>query len=137
MKERIKDKITQIEEYLSDLSESVPETLEEYKINQEKKAACERHFEKIVEATTDLAFLIIKQNKLKIPEDDVGAFEILFNEGIITETLAKSLQNAKRMRNVLAHLYYSIDDERVFYSVSSELGKDANEFIIQAKKLIR
>ena len=74
MKERIKDKITQIEEYLSDLSESVPETLEEYKINQEKKAACERHFEKIVEATTDLAFLIIKQNKLKIPEDDVGAF---------------------------------------------------------------
>ena len=61
---RIKDKIKEIEEFLSQLKDIVPSNLEEYKADIEKKAACERYVEKVIEAVTDLAFLIIKQKKL-------------------------------------------------------------------------
>ena len=34
------------------------------------KAACERYFEKIVEACTDIAFLVARHNNLELPEDE-------------------------------------------------------------------
>lgn len=134
MRERINDKIKQIEEYLGLLMDLIPEDIDEYKSNMVIKSACERNFEKVVEVVTDLAFLLIKMDKLKIPDDDVAAFKILAENNIIPNKLAENLQNAKRMRNILAHLYYKIDDERIFYSLSKEIESDAMEFINNIKK---
>ena len=52
---RIKDKIKEIEGYLSELSEIIPKSFEEYK-EIKNKAACERYFEKIIESVIDLSF---------------------------------------------------------------------------------
>lgn len=130
---RIKDKIAEIENYLVELSDIMPKTLEEYRENK-TKAACERYFEKIIEAVVDLAFLIIKDRKLKIPEEDKEAFDILAEEKIISVQLAEKLKDAKGMRNIIAHEYGSIDDEIVFHSITEELEKDAREFIREIKK---
>ena len=77
---RIKDKIKEIEGYLSELSEIMPGNFEEYK-EIKNKAACERYFEKIIEAVIDLSFLIIKDKNLRIPEEDKEAFDILVWRG--------------------------------------------------------
>lgn len=135
---RIKDKIEEIENYLTELSDIMPGTLEEYR-ETKTKAACERYFEKIIEAVVDLAFLVIKDRKLKIPEEDKEAFDILAEEKIITMQVAEKLKDGKGMRNILAHEYGSIDDEIVFHSITEELEKDAREFIkeIKKKKLLK
>jgi len=125
---RITDKIKEISEYLEELKEIAPATLEEYRASIEKKAACERYVEKIVEAVTDLAFLVIKIKKLKIPEDDSGAFTILYENKVIDEKLATKLKNAKGMKNILAHQYGKVDDEIVFEAVTKELEKDAKKY---------
>jgi len=131
---KINNKIDEIREYLNELDDIVPQNVEEYKSNIEKKAACERYFEKIVEAITNLAFLIIKNKKLKIPEDDIDAFNILLENGIIDSSLENKLWNAKGMRNIISHQYGKIDDEIVFAAISQELDNDAREFIKSIKK---
>ncbi len=131
---RIEDKINEINEFLDELKEIAPSSLDEYKSSLEKRAACERYVEKIVEAITDLAFLIIKNKKLKIPEDDIDAFNILLENKIIDDSIATKLKNAKGMKNIISHQYGKIDDEIVFEAINEELEKDVREFIRSVKK---
>ena len=133
--ERIKDKIIQMEEILEELSEVMPQSFMEY--GQTKtKAACERIFEKAVEAAVDLAFLIVKAKKLKIPEDDQEAFFILSDKGFIPHSLAVKLKEAKGMRNIIAHEYGIIDDEKVFHAFTEEIERDIKDFISCINKSI-
>ena len=134
---RINDKIKEIETYLEELSNIAPQGFDGYIENYEKKAACERYFEKIIEAIVDLAFLVIKKNQLKMPGDDVIAFNVLSENEIISKDLAEKLKNAKGMRNILAHEYGSVDDELVFESITTELEKDSKAFLDAIKKTIR
>lgn len=134
MNGRINDKIKEIEVFLDKLSEILPINLKDYIKDSRTKAACERYFEKIVEAVIDLAFLIIKERGFKTPEEDKEAFDILSEEKIISDNLAEKLKDAKSMRNILAHKYGTVNDELVFYSLTEELEKDVKEFIKAVKK---
>ena len=131
---RAADKIKDLSRFLEELGRIVPKSVEEYRSNIEKKAACERYAEKIVEALTDLAFLTIKNRKLKMPESDTDAFNILSENKIITDELCAKLKKAKGMRNIIAHQYGSIDDEIVFEAIAKELPKDARDFARSIKK---
>ncbi len=133
---RIKDKTKEIDGFLSELKEIMPSSFDEYKSSTEKKAACERYVEKIIEAVTDLAFLIIKYKKLKIPEDDIEAFDILLDNKIIDKDLASKLKDAKGMRNIIAHQYGKIDDKIVFDAVTKELEEDVNKFIEEFRNMV-
>ena len=131
---RINDKIRKIEDYLSELEEIMPKNFHEYKTDLKTKAACERYFEKIIEAVVDLAFLIIKDKGYKIPEEDKEAFDILANEKMITQKLSIRLKEAKGMRNIIAHEYGKIDDELIFHSITEEIQSDVNKLIKSLKK---
>lgn len=133
---KIDDKIREIEKYLEELTSIIPRSFREYKEDFAKKAACERYLERIVEAVTDLAFLIIKELSFKTPEEDKQSFDILASEQVITTDLAERLKDAKGMRNILAHQYGIIDDEIVFHSITEELIDDLTEFISNIKKIL-
>ena len=131
---RITDKIAEIEEYLSELEEFMPNDFEEYLNDIKTKAACERYFEKITESIVDIAFLIIKDLGLKIPEDDKVAFDMLAKEKLIPYDTVEKLKNAKGMRNIIAHQYGDVDDEIVFNSITTEIVEDARVFLKNIKK---
>jgi len=135
MKNRINDKINEIERFLDELAEIIPQNLNEYNRNFEKKAACERYFEKIIESAIDLAFLTIKLKGFEMPEEDKKAFDILVKEKIIAEKLAERLKDAKGMRNIIAHEYGNTDDELVFHAIADEIEKDIKEFISSIEKI--
>ncbi len=132
---RIGDKTNEVKKYIEELYDIIPDKFEKYKANNMAKAACERYFEKIIEAITDLAFMIIAKKKFEIPEDDIDAFRILLEHKIIEEDLYKKLRDAKGMRNILAHEYGKIDDNIVFKAIKTELKKDIKEFLDNIKKL--
>ncbi len=131
---RIKDKIDEIEGYLNELQEIIPNSFRQYKHYLKTRAACERYFEKIIESVTDLAFLLIKDLGTTIPEGDKEAFDVLAKEEVISDKLASKLKDAKGMRNILAHEYGEVDDEIVFESITKELYKDVKEFLKAVKK---
>jgi len=114
----------------------VPTVYEEYLKDFVKKAACERYFEKIIEASTDLASFIIRYKKFEIPEDDEKAFDILTKNMLIREELAKRLKEAKGMRNIIAHEYGKVDDVIVFHAVTEELIKDVRDFLDKIENVL-
>ena len=129
MKERINEKIKEVQIFLGELDQIVPSTFEEYCTDLKSKAACERYFEKIIEAVVDLSFMIIKDNRLKTPEDEKQSFVILEKSMVISPVLSEKLQKAKGMRNILAHEYGRIDDSIVFEAIHEKLRKDIEEFL--------
>ncbi len=126
---RITDKTGEIEDYLAELEGFMPGSFKEYERDAKTKAACERYFEKIIEAVVDLAYLVIKDKGLKIPDDDKGVFDILAEAELITESLASKLKDAKGMRNIISHEYGTVDDEIVFNSITEDLVMDVHEFL--------
>lgn len=132
---KLKEKINEIQNFLNDLMEATPNTLEDYQTNKIVRAACERYLEKIIEAITDLAFIVIAKKKFRIPEDDVDSFKILEENGIINNELYRRLKDAKGMRNFIAHQYGQINDKLVYEAIKEELEKDAKEFISVVEKI--
>ena len=130
---RMNDKIDEIEKYLSELQNFIPKDFDDYMGDLKGKAACERYFEKIVEAVIDLVFIIIKEENLEIPEEDKQSFDVLAENGIISDQIANKLKDAKGMRNILAHKYGTVDDEIVFHSITEELINDVEEFLSALK----
>jgi len=126
---RVEDKREDVELFISELVEVMPKNYEEYSVNIEKRLACERAFEKIIEATNDLAILFIKEQRLPLPSEDEKAFDILARGKIISYDLALKLKQAKGMRNVLAHQYDNIDDEIIFEAIHDEIIKDVELFL--------
>lgn len=133
MNGRMRQKVGDIEKFCDELGRILPESAQDYEGNFEKKAACERYFEKIVEAIVDLAYLWIRDNGLKMPEEDKQAFGIICDAEIITKPLEEKLKNAKGMRNILAHEYGGVDDKLVFRALREELIPDARAFISAVK----
>lgn len=131
---KINEKINEVQKYLDELMEIVPNTLEEYESNKIVRAACERFFEKVVEAVTDLAFIVIAQKKFRIPEDDADSFRILEENGIIDNELYNRLKDAKGMRNFITHQYGQVNDKLVYEAITEELEKDVKEFISTVEK---
>jgi len=132
---RIEDKIDEIDKLLDELIEIMPNDFNEYNSDFKTKAACERYFEKIIEAAIDLAFLVIKDRRLQLPEEDKRVFDILSREKLISEDLAIKLKEAKGMRNIIAHKYGKIDDELVFNAITDELIDDMTEFITALRRI--
>jgi uncharacterized protein YutE (UPF0331/DUF86 family) len=132
---RIKDKIKEIQKYLEELEIILPNDFQEYSSSIEKKAACERYFEKIVESANDLAYLIIKKKRWEIPEEN-KSFEKLFENKLISEKVFLKLKNAKGMRNIIAHRYGELEDELIFESITEELIQDIEMFLEEIEKQI-
>lgn len=126
---KINEKVNEIQKYLDELMEIVPNTIKEYESNKIIKAACERYFEKVVESVTDLAFIVITLKKFRVPDDDIDSFRILEENGIINDELYKRLKDAKGMRNFIAHQYGQINDKLVYEAIAEELEKDVRKFI--------
>lgn len=123
---RLTEKLDELARYCADLDSIMPSDYRTY-ADLKTKAACERYFEKIVEAV-DAAFLMIKENRRQIPEEDKQAFTTLAAQGIIDEMLASRLREAKGMRNIIAHEYGVVDDEMVYHAITEEVLRDAASF---------
>lgn len=130
MKNRTADKINEILSFIAHLKEFTPQSLDEYKKNILKKSACERTIEKIIEASVDLTFIVLRELNKEIPPEtsDTEVFDIISNLNIISKNLSTKLKEAKGMRNLLVHEYGKIDDSIVYNSIE-ELEKDIGEFV--------
>ncbi len=133
---RIKDKINEIQNYLEEFENILPEDFEQYLENKEKRAACERYFEKIVESLVDLGHFVIKFKRFPSPSEDIKVFEILLEKKIIDKGLCERMKDAKGMRNILAHEYGKVNDEIVFEAITQEIIKDAEEFMKNVEEML-
>jgi len=66
-KERILSKIDELDSYLDELIEIIPDTYDEYELSIEKKRSCERLLHISIESVIDICMLTVKDLKLGMP----------------------------------------------------------------------
>ena len=136
MKEKINDKIKDAEKYIAELESILPLSLEIYIEDYQKRVACERYFEKIIEAVVDIARMTATEKEIYFDQDEELLFNKLAQNKVISQELSLKLKEAKGMRNIIAHKYAEIDDEMVFHAATEELINDVGEFIDSIKREI-
>lgn len=81
-----------------------------------------------IEATIDIAMNIVSENKLGIPQSSRDAFELLQDNGIISEELMHKMNNMIGFRNIAVHNYQKLDIEILQNIIEFHLN-DFNELI--------
>jgi len=112
-KDRILAKLDQLEGYLQELRQILPEAFEEYQ-KVEKKRACERILQIAIEATIDICHMFVRGMRLGLPSEEDDVFEKLSQAGVISSQMVATLKRMKGLRNILVHEYGRVDDHIVY-----------------------
>ncbi|MDY6776993.1 MAG: DUF86 domain-containing protein [Candidatus Nanohaloarchaea archaeon] len=112
--DRVLTLLGRLEQYLDGLEEKQGCREEEYLDDAELQDVVERRFEKAIQACLDLAGHIVSREGYREPEDYGDLFAVLREENVLSRDLADKMVEMAGFRNVLAHEYARIDDERVY-----------------------
>lgn len=74
-----------------------------------------------IEAALALCYHVSARRLRIVPEDYAGCFERLHDDGIISAELSTRLQRMARLRNLLVHVYWTVDYGRVFDALEHDL----------------
>jgi uncharacterized protein YutE (UPF0331/DUF86 family) len=80
-----------------------------------------------IEAALALCYHVSSRRLKLVPEDHAGCFAGLAQGGIIAPDLSSRLQQMARFRNLLVHVYWNVDYDRVFDLLETDLD-DLREF---------
>jgi uncharacterized protein YutE (UPF0331/DUF86 family) len=120
-RDRLLAKLDELDGYLRELRSIAPTRFDEY-LRVEKKRACERLVQVLVEAVIDACALLVAGLRLGLPGEEDDLFEKLAARGVISPPMAETLRRMKGLRNLLVHEYGRINDELVFETVRQRLG---------------
>lgn len=81
-----------------------------------------------IEAALQICFHVSAQRLHRVPEEYAGCFAMLAEAGILETELSRNLQQMARFRNVLVHMYWEIDYNRV-YDILREHLDDLRRFV--------
>jgi len=79
----------------------------------------------LVEASASICTHILTTVYREYPEGYPSCFLLMYKKGLISNTLGEKLVAAARLRNLLIHRYWEIDDEKVY----NEAKKGLRDFI--------
>ncbi len=80
-----------------------------------------------IEAALALCYHVSARHLKRVPDDYAGCFAGLETGGLIASDLSTRLQQMARFRNLLVHVYWAIDYERIFEAIENDLD-DLREF---------
>jgi len=88
-----------------------------YLADPDVRLVCERALTVCEQIVLDVAAQVVAERGLAPPTDYASAFATLAQAGLLDAELADGLADAARQRNLLVHLYLTIDDRLVFASL--------------------
>lgn len=125
-----------IKGYLNDLKPVQGVSFSEYSKDIRLQRFVERTLHIAIEACLDIGNHIISDEGFREPEDNRDVFKVLGENGIITESLQKRLQDMASFRNLIVHSYAKIDNEVVFGILKKRMG-DIEAFIKAVSKTMK
>ncbi len=125
--ELIRGRCQEITDSLARLEKIGGQTKEQFLEDQDAQdIACYRLLVAI-EAALGLCYHVTAKKLKKVPEEYAECFALLAEANIITGNLAERLQKMARFRNLLVHMYWTIDYALVYEIIQGDI-KDLKEF---------
>lgn len=115
-------RLARLEELLRDLRGLAVVPRQEFLRERGLQAQAERWLHLAAECTLDLANHLIADRGWRTPATYREAFQILNEQGVLSEKLATTMEGWAGLRNVLVHLYLGVDHERIWQTLVNDLG---------------
>jgi uncharacterized protein YutE (UPF0331/DUF86 family) len=109
----IQSKLRFLQEYLQDLAEYRSITLSAYTASKKDQRFVERTLHLACECCIDIAAHLVSRMSLRAPKDNKDLFNILHENGIISDTVRAAMTKMAQFRNIVVHDYVRIDPEIV------------------------
>lgn len=90
--------------------------------NRDKVGNAKYHFVIAIECAIDIANHVIASENYRFPKDNADSFLVLVEAGLVDAGLRDRLRAMARFRNRLVHLYWEVDDPRVWEYLQTSLG---------------
>jgi uncharacterized protein YutE (UPF0331/DUF86 family) len=123
---------TDFDEALGKLKRLAEHSHREFLEHDEKIDSAKYNFIVTIESLIDICNRIIAKQKLGSPEDYADVVRLMKGKGVIEETLAQRLIQMVKFRNMLVHVYWKIENDKVYQYLTENL-EDFESF----KKAIR
>jgi len=101
---------------LSKLSE------DEFLSHYEKVDTSKYNFIVAIEAIIDICNRIISKRKLGFPQDYSDVIKLMGQEGVLEGDLVGRLLEMVKFRNMLVHIYWKIENDRLYKYLKENLG---------------
>ena len=88
-----------------------------------------------IEAALQICFHISARKLNRVPEEYAECFAILGEADILPQDLSRNLQQMARFRNMLVHVYWKIDYNRLYRILQEHLG-DLRAFVRAVGELL-
>jgi uncharacterized protein YutE (UPF0331/DUF86 family) len=72
------------------------------------------HFVIAIECCIDIANHVVASENYRFPKDNADSFAVLIEGGVVPAALQEPLKGMARFRNRLVHLYWEVDDQRIY-----------------------
>jgi len=119
-KERVLGKIDDLESYLTELKQIVPESFADYQ-RIEKKRSCERLLHLCIECAVDICKLFVSGLKLGLPWEENDVFDKMRKKNLLSPDMTSLLKEMRAFRNILIHEYAEVDNEIVYEKAKTRL----------------
>lgn len=106
--------------------EGTPSNLEDYRRND----AIVLNLQRACQAVMDIATYIVSTKALGMPHSNSDAFEILYQNHLISKEVLKNMKGMIGFRNIAVHAYREVDDEILQDVIENHL-EDLIEFARQ------
>ena len=95
---------------------------EEFLASPDKIGSAKYHFVIAIECCIDVANHIIASQRFRMPRDNADSFVVLAEEGVLPAESKSAFRAMARFRNRLVHLYWEIDDDRIWTYLGQSLA---------------
>ena len=88
-----------------------------------------------IEGAIDICNHVVARAGGRAPHDHADCFEVLRELKMLSDDFVERLKSMAKFRNLLVHLYWKVDDQKVFRILKTDI-QDIKEYIKEIKKLI-
>src|SRR3989344_4953554 len=122
MEQKLLSKIDELNKYLDELDSIEISSLDDYQDSIEKKRACDRLLQVLIEIVIDICYLLYKEKKMGVPGNEDSVIGALCEKKVISKEIKDLIMELKGFRNILVHKYGAVDDELVFENLTDNIG---------------
>jgi uncharacterized protein YutE (UPF0331/DUF86 family) len=113
---------TEMDESLRKLGSLSKLSKDEFLGHYEKIDTAKYNFIVAIEAIIDICNRIISKRELGFPQDYSDVIKLMSQEGVLEGDLVGRLIEMVKFRNMLVHLYWKIENDRLYQYLKENLG---------------
>lgn len=108
---------------------------EDFLSNADKVDSARYNLIVAVEGAIDICNHLVARAGGRAPHDHADCFEVLKELKMLTSDFVEKLKSMAKFRNLLVHLYWKVDDKRVYQILKSDI-QDIKEYIRRISTII-